>query len=638
MKHFKKIELGLFLLNSILILAQANLATLPSLKYQTIYNSEFEGISITEKQSVKISPIGNTLEYIKLNLTENNNQIPFCNTYDRHLNLETFSYLSIQISTYDNNGFAISQVAFTQSWAILKPVPALNNANIAHLDSNQTLRFIMIDPASNSTTVVGKYKIEKQYLPDGVFPFNNVQMVQVGNYLIMAIESLSNKINFIYIYNNQNYFYPKPISNIVMYVDNGTLQDMQAMQIPNGNYVLFVLQDLSMSAFYLNSNLTTIKTLTVQNITQGKAQKQFADMRILQDTSHNQINIYILCQINGIFKYIYQYVEVVAGSVQLDPSFFIKVSNAKLFNVYKDRQFLVTTSSSLYEAQEYEMIIGGSGTYYLNRVHQVDHKIRDIAVNDYYFILMGSNSNTITWHSVHPQLISDMTKLQQYFLLLGLQGGSILQIYNSTSNQTDSYFVGIQKFHIYVTKLTPVSAYVVCTPSQVSIDTVGKHRINLGFIYQNWQQDNSFNLNNFFMVRDLQINKVYADKLTAGVIAAIVISVLVVVLGVIICICIKIKRQRAFRYTLQQEIETLQNQKHTHHPQTKQDTATANDQSPNNMILRQGSNLPLSSAQTQTLFQQKASNFIRKDSNAQQQNQEQQGEDIQIIKFDEDDD
>ncbi|EAR85187.1 transmembrane protein, putative (macronuclear) [Tetrahymena thermophila SB210] len=635
MKYFKKIKLGLILLNSILVLAQASLTNLPSLLYQTSYSSQYEDISITEKQTVKISPVGSSLEYIKLNLTENNFQIPFCQTFDRHINLETFSQLQIQLPTFDNNGFAIAQVAFTQSWATLNPVSAFNNANIAHLDSNQTLRFIKIDPVSNTTTVVGKYRLEKLYLPDGVFPFNNVQMVQVGNYLLMAIEGLSNRINFIYIYNNQTYFYPKSLSNIVMNTDNGSLQEMQAVQIDNGDFVLFVLQDLSMSAFYLNSNFTTIKPLTVPSITQGQPQKQYGDLRIWYDTYKKQINIYILCEINGIFKYFYQYVGALAASVQIDTSFYIKVINAKLFNTYKDRQFFVTTSSDLYETREYEMVIGGSGTYYLNRVHQVDHKIRDIIVNDYYFILLGSNSNTITWHSVHPSLIYDMTKMQSYFLLLGLQGGSILQIFNSTSNQTDSYFVGIQKFHIYVTKLVPSSAYVVCSPSQNDYDTTGDHKIKLGFIYQSWQYYNSYNLTQFFMERDLIINKVYADKLTAGVIAAIVISVLVVVLGIIICICIKIKRQRAYKYTLQKELDTLKNSKITHHHPLKQEMVTANDQSPNNMIQRQGSHLPL--AATQSQFSQKNSNLVRKESNVQQQNQEQIAEDVQIIKFDEDD-
>ncbi|KAL4444788.1 hypothetical protein ABPG74_015996 [Tetrahymena malaccensis] len=636
MKYFRNLEFGLLLINSIVVLAQASLTNRPSLQYQTSYSSEFDAISITEKQVVKISPLGNSLEYIKLNMTETGSPIPFCTTFDRKLNMEAFSQLQIQTPTFDSYGFATTQVAFTYSWTTLKPVQAFYNANIAHLDSNQTLRFIKIDPVSNTTTVVGKYKIEKQNFPDDTFPFNNVQMVQVGDYLIIAIQNLSNQLSFIYIYNNQNFFYPKKLSNIKLSTDQGTLQDMHAMQIPNGDFVLFVLQDLSMSAFYLNSNLTTVKPLTVQSITQGKAQKQFADLRVLQDTSKNQINIYILCEINGIFRYIYQYVGALAASVQQDTSFFINVNNAKLFNVYKDRQFFVTTSSSLYEALEYEMIIGGSGTYYLNRKHQVDHKIRDIVINDYYFILLGSNSNTITWHSVHPSLIQDMDKFQSYFLLLGLQGGSILQIFNSTSNSTDSYFVGIQKFHVYVTKLVPISAYVTCQPSQISIDVTGKHAIRLGFIYQSWQNYNSYNLTEFYMLRDMQVNKVYADKLTAGVIAAIVVSVLLVVLCIIICVCIKIKRQRAYKYSLQKEIQTLSNQKHTYHRPLKQETVTVNDQSPNNMIQRQGSHLPLN-ARTQNQIQQKSSHSIRKVSNQEIENQQQQVEDVQIIKFEEDD-
>lgn len=82
---------------------------------------------------------------------------------------------------------------------------------------------------------------------------------------------------------------------------------MTSYLLASGDFLLFILQDESLTTLYLDSTSKVVKILLVTEITSGKKEKEFNSIRLWEDTERTLLNIYVLCGINGLYRFTYIY-------------------------------------------------------------------------------------------------------------------------------------------------------------------------------------------------------------------------------------------------------------------------------------------------------------------------------------------
>lgn len=209
--------------------------------------------------------------------------------------------------------------------------------------------------------------------------------------------------------------------------------------------------------------------------------------------------------------------------------------------------------------------------WYKNKnVNWFNKNIKNVLMDDYFSILIGSNSHRIIWHSIYQEFQPTQIKQRdfQYLYTPGINDGKLICLNKSERGMCQlGAFIGIAKTKIIMNKFSLKNPQIECYPqSQGSQYSGVKIEYTVTYNYTNCaEKETHQDLSDYVMCQQKQILtinvlNVYLSDKHKNLLITIIVIVVMISIALIIWITYYIYRYKHRSKALQREIDQLSNE------------------------------------------------------------------------------